>query len=147
MLLIFFFSVGRYDIALSATGFHIPDFKINTALNSEVFSFTIYINFTKLETSTVAGFIFITGSENSFQILAADGTHGESENVIVMESESSTIERSVIYVQELSEPSELKVLLDLSLNPVGSSSPITRRYTAYITVSPGMCDYCMTSNC
>ena len=144
----FFFSVGIYDITLSATGFHIPDFKINTALYSEVFSFTVYVNFTELETSNVAGFIFITDGENIFQFLAEDGTPGTTDNVVLMESDPSpTIERSVFYVNQQPEPDEFKVLIDIVLNPIGSSSTIDLTYAAYITVSPGMCDYCMTSNC
>ena len=146
--LIFFISVGSYDIALSATGFHIPDFKINTALNSEVFSFTVYVNLTELETSNVAGFIFIRDGESIFQFLDEDGTPGTTDSVIVMESDPSpTIERSVFYVQQLSETDEFNILIDIVLNPIGSSFTIDQTFAAYITVTPGMCDYCMTSNC
>ena len=141
-------SVGSYEVAVSATGFHMPNFPINTELDSEVFRFNVYINLTGLGESTVAGSIAISGGQDgaqireSFHILNEDG-HADTENFIMNTSETSIIlERKVIYVQQLSEPGGLKILLTVSVAASGENSLITftQAYTAYVTVLPGKRD-------
>ena len=126
-------------MAVSATGFHVPNFHINTALDSEVFSFNVYIGLGSVTDNVIAIILTISGSQvikDSFHILFENGsTHADTETIVSTTSDAfMTLERSVIYVQQLAEPGDLKAILTVA---VGSPYVFTKTYPAYISLLLG----------